>query len=578
MALLALLALMPLVALHAAPSLPMVAEHNEFRVALTAKLTTLDPTAAGELYSRQATQLFYETLFEYHYLKRPYQLTPGLAEKLPTTSADFKRFTVQLRKKVFFHDDPCFAATHGKGREMTSADVVYMFERMATRGLHSPYFDTFEHIIEGIDDFYAGKAATISGVRTTGLYSVELRLTRPHPRLADELTDSRTSIIARECVEFYGDKFATHPVGTGPFLAREVELHSKIVGVKNPNYHHRLYPADGNADSRKRGLLADANHALPFVDKVVFEILPEAQPRWLKFMAGQLDMTTLTRDNIPVVLDAKGGLVADIAARGLHLEREPHKEARVFIFNMLDAVWGRKKELRQAFALALDIPKIIERLFSGQAVQLESIIASNMYGFDPGFKSRWGRRNLSLSKALLAKAGFAEGKGLPALNFSVTSESEQRQFFELVAQQLREAGIPLELEALTFPVLVQRLNLMKFGVSTLGFITSFPDADDSLGRAVSQSIGVGGNTAGYKNPEVDRLGDEIAALSNGKPRMAKIHRFQQIMDEDLPYVPLLTRIDNQLTQPWVQNHAFTDDAFLGTFIKYHRVNFAGESY
>ena len=39
-----------------------------------------------------------------------------------------------------------------------------------------------------------------------------------------------------------------------------------------------------------------------------------------------------------------------------------------------------------------------------------------------------------------------------------------------------------------------------------------------------------------------------------------------------------TRIDNQLTQPWVKNHVFTDDAFLGTFMKYHRVNFAPKSH
>ncbi len=555
-----------------------VSKYNEFRVAIGSKLTTLDPTAAGELPSRQATQLFYETLYEYHYLKRPYQLTPGLAEKLPVATRDFKQFTIQLRKQVFFHDDPCFVATGGKGREMQASDVVYMFERLATRTVNSPYFGTFEHIIDGIDEFRAGQTTKIKGVRALGPYTVQLTLSRPHPRLASELVDSRTSIIARECVEHYGDKFATHPVGTGPFLATQVELHSKIVGVRNPHYTHRRYPTQGGPADKQAGLLADANAPLPFVDTVVLEIIPESQPRWLKFMAGQLEMTTLGRDGIPVVLPDGNTLKAEYAARGLHLEREPHKEARVIIFNMLDPVWGKKKELRQAFALALDVPQIIERLFSNQGERLHSLIASNMYGYDPKFKSRWATRDVARAKKLLAAAGYPEGRGLPPLTLTMTSEPEQRQFFELISRQVKEAGITLEFEALTWPVLIQRLNLMKFGIAPLGFLTEFPDADDSLSRATSIAGGVGDNSSGYKNAEVDRLGAEIATLSNGPKRLAKIRRFQQILDEDLPYVPLLTRIDNQLTQPWVKNHVFTDYAFLGTFMKYQRVNFAAKSH
>ena len=73
----------------------------------------MDPIYANDLYSSNEVARVYEGLLEYHYLKRPYELVPNLAEAMPTVSKDGLTYTFKLRKGVLFQDDVAFAG--GKG-------------------------------------------------------------------------------------------------------------------------------------------------------------------------------------------------------------------------------------------------------------------------------------------------------------------------------------------------------------------------------------------------------------------------------------------------------------------------------
>ena len=75
----------------------------------------------------------------------------------------------------------------------------------------------------------------------------------------------------------------------------------------------------------------------------------------------------------------------------------------------------------------------------------------------------------------------------------------------------------------------------------------------------------------YKNPVVDKLIDDIETLENGPARMAKIRKFREILDEDLPIFVMVHRVGNQLVQPWVKNFAIVDESYLGRMIKYRKV-------
>ena len=73
---------------------------------------SLDPAVAYTTASHAVTGNVYDTLLEFHYLKRPFELIPGLAEAIPEPEPQGDgrvRYTFRLRPDLLFQDDPSFA-------------------------------------------------------------------------------------------------------------------------------------------------------------------------------------------------------------------------------------------------------------------------------------------------------------------------------------------------------------------------------------------------------------------------------------------------------------------------------------
>ncbi len=73
---------------------------------------TLDPAVSYTTNGHAVLANIYETLLEYHYLKRPYELIPGMAEAVPVPeplTGGHVRYRFDLRAGALFQDDPCFA-------------------------------------------------------------------------------------------------------------------------------------------------------------------------------------------------------------------------------------------------------------------------------------------------------------------------------------------------------------------------------------------------------------------------------------------------------------------------------------
>lgn len=544
-----------------------------FRSAIIAKIPTIDPAIATDVYGAEVGGLFFETLYEYNYVKRPLELKPLLAAELPKMSKDFKTLTIKLKKGVMFIDDACFPG--GKGREFKASDVIYMMERIADKKTGSQMFGSFDGKVVGFSEFNKGTAKTISGIKALDDYTVEFKLATPSPRFAFNFVDQKTGIAPKEAVEKYGDQLSRHPVGTGAWLPVSVDLNQKIVAKRNPNYKHMTYPSEGSAAQKAEGLLADAGKALPFLDRVEFEIVIEDQPRWLKFMSGEFDASGIPKDNYATAMPG-GKISPELAQMGVKHYKEPLGDVTVQIFNMEDPVWGKKKELRQAFALAVNWPDVIEGQYSGQAIRAHSILDPTQYGYEASYKSKWADRNVAKAKELIAKAGYPNGQGLPPLVMLSTSGTTSRQFDERIQRHLKEAGITLQVDEMTWPEMMRRVHEHNFTMVGMAYGSSVPDADDATGIIHSKNIATGYNVSNYRNPEIDKLVDEIEIMANGPARMKKIRRMKEILDDELPIVVGVHRIGNSLVHSWVRNYVRVEEQNLGTALKYRKVIPAGK--
>lgn len=67
--------------------------------------TTFDTVQSGTTYSNTIVTAVYDTLYEYKYLKQPFELKPNLATSLPKVSEDGLTYTITIKPGVHFIDD-----------------------------------------------------------------------------------------------------------------------------------------------------------------------------------------------------------------------------------------------------------------------------------------------------------------------------------------------------------------------------------------------------------------------------------------------------------------------------------------
>ncbi|MCM2322568.1 MAG: ABC transporter substrate-binding protein [Oligoflexia bacterium] len=541
------------------------------------RIKGLDPIYADDIYSGTEVKRAYEGLLQYHYLKRPYELAPNLAEAMPEVSADGRSYTFKLKKGVLFQDDPCFKETGGQGRELTADDVVYSFLRLVDPRLVSTGWWVLDGKIEGLNEWReSAKHAPpdytkpITGLQALDRYTVRITLVRRSAQFLFALAMPFTSIVPREAVQHYGKEFLNHPVGTGPFRMAEFDRNSRLVWVKNPTYRKELYPSEGESGDKEAGLLEDAGKPIPFLDRIVVQVFDETHPQWLSFLSGKLDATGIPKDNFAEAVGGNHDLTPELQKKGIRLHKNPGIDIVRTTFNMKDPLVGRNKLLRQAISLAYDAEPYIELFFNGRAIPAQGPIPPGVAGFDPDFKNPYRQYNLEKAKELLAKAGYPGGKGLPPLEYSATADGVSRQTTEYLQKLLAPLGIKLKVNTYSWPEFQAGVKNARGQLWSYAWNADYPDAENFLQLFYSKNASPGPNDANYSNPEFDRLYEKALQLQDGPERTALYQQMVRIVVEDCPWIFAVHRSIFSLVQPWVKNykrHGFEHNA-----MKYYRVD------
>ncbi|MCB0414142.1 MAG: hypothetical protein KDD50_07400, partial [Bdellovibrionales bacterium] len=124
-------------------------EENVINANVVANIKALDSIYISDTYSNAVASQIYESLYNYHYLKRPLELQPRLAEALPSVSKDGLTYTIKIKKGIKFQDSEVFPK--GKGRELVANDFIYAWKRLADPQNKSDGFWIFDGKIKGLD-------------------------------------------------------------------------------------------------------------------------------------------------------------------------------------------------------------------------------------------------------------------------------------------------------------------------------------------------------------------------------------------------------------------------------------------
>lgn len=530
---------------------------------------TLDPHKQFDSASADMIENVYDTLLQYHYLKRPYQMEPNLLEKMPEKQADGLTYIFTLKKGVHFIDDPVFP--DGKGRELTIDDVIYSIKRFSDANVNSLSYILIQGFIVGLDDFreqtrklgpgnYKYEDMPVEGLKKIDNYTMSIKLTQANPLALFPFASRTMSIVCKEAVEKLGDEFQNHPVGTGPFYIKQFSRRGEMILAKNPNYHQR-FPTEGDPEDAAAGLLADAGKQMPLVDEVHLPLIEEAQPAMLKFKKGQLDMIGLSKDdfNKMAIKHPDGSFsLKENFAKKYKLTTELALDMSYMGFNLNDPIVGGEKgrALRQAIAYAMNCQQWIDLLVNGRGKPVKTIVPIPIAGSekDLGDDLTYYAQNQEMARKKLVEAGFPEGKGLPEITITYRSaDKDTRQRFEFIRNELDQVGIKAKAEFLTFSAYLKKVEAGNFQMTDSGWQADFPDAENFLQLLYGPNKTPGPNLSNFANAEYDKLYEQSRFMENGPERYKIFRRMAEIVRDEAPVILRYTRIGFGLYQPWVKN-------------------------
>lgn len=551
---------------------------NAVNLVAEMKIKGLDPALADDRYSGNEVGRTYEGLLEFHYLKRPYQLVPLLADGMPDISKDGKTYTFKIKKGVLFQDDPCFKETQGKGRELTAADFVYSYLRLADPKLLSPGWWIFDGKIVGLNEWRdqvsktgtVDYSKTIEGLKALDRYTLQIKLKARSYQFPYFLAMPFAGVVAKEAVEHYGKEFASHPVGTGPFRLKEYNPSEKLVWIKNPTYRKELYPSEGDSEDRAAGRLQDAGKPLPLSDEVVVRVYVETQPMWLNFLSGNLDYSIIPKDNFGQAIDSKGELKDELVKKGIRLQKDVELDVTHESFNMADPVFGKNKLLRQALSLAFNQIPLIEIFYNGRAVPAQGPIPPGLSGYDENYKNPYRQFNLEKAKELLAKAGYPGGKGLAPIEYATIASSTNRQMTEYLQKSFEALGVKLQVNSYSWPEFQAAVKNKKGQMWGFAWGADYPDAENFLQLFYSKNTSPGPNDANYSNPEFDKLYEQSLTMPDGPERTKLYRKMVDLVAEDVPWIFGSHRVRYHLTYGRLRN--FKPTPFEHTISKYLRID------
>lgn len=207
------------------------------------------------------------------------------------------------------------------------------------------------------------------------------------------------------------------------------------------------------------------------------------------------------------------------------------------------APWNVPKNalLRQAVAFAIPYDEIISKDYLGQAKRLYGDCESSYYGYTPIVRYK---TDAAKAKALLAQAGYPDGKGLPTQGLTLSFVAERRSLMEPIANRIRTAlgqlGINITLAPISQTEYTDR-RLTKYDMPMF-----MDDGDRPLGPDVgycsllwyvTKSKGGLVTDSSYSNPQFDALYAQ-SAKTVGPARLATLKKMQAILMDQLPKIPI----------------------------------------
>lgn len=363
-------------------------------VAETTAPSTLDPQASGLLADRYTWDLAYQCLMT---TSPSGAIEPQLATSYSVSSNGLV-YTFRLRHNVYFQN----------GDLLTSADVVYTFQRLFSKG--SP---TLREVFP-----------TYQSVRAVNKYTVAFTLSSPAAGFALAMAspiDFGCAIISKQAAQAGG--LAAKMVGTGPWTQVSYEPDVQIILTRNTHYW----------GAKTKAARLDV------------QWVPE----------GTTQVTDLEAGRVDLILPSKSGADSLAGAANITVKAVP-SDTTIFLMLNANAAPFNNVDARRAVAVALNRSALAKIAYAGGAVPSGYIPPSYAWG-TPISKLPYSQFNPTEAKQLLSEAGYPHGL-TTTIKYIDNYEPDTNALLAQMQSELAAVGIRAQLVPLQVAAWIAQTN------------------------------------------------------------------------------------------------------------------------
>ena len=357
------------------------------------------------------------------------------------------------------------------------------------------------HAEAGVPDLFA--QAKI-GLRAPNPYTLVVTLREPVPYLPSMTRHSTWFPVPRHVILKFGkmtDRFTDwsmkgNLVGNGPFMLHEWRYNHYIEVRRNPHYWDaanvglngiRYYPTE-NPYTETRAFLAGQLHTIYALPAELLQKVRRKHPHYLR-----------TEPYVGTVF------------LRLNTTRPGLSDPRV----------------RQALSLAINREELCNHIYEGFTPATTLTPKLGDYRPQPVLS-----HDLEKARALLAEAGFPDGKGLP--NFALLT-SRPHVVVDALQQTFRKLGIRIAIEQKDWGSYIAAQQSLEFDMALAGWIGDYLDPTTFLDMWTRNN---GNNNTGWDSPEYEAMLRSAARQPEPKARLASLAQAERLLMDELPILPM----------------------------------------
>lgn len=158
--------------------------------------------------------------------------------------------------------------------------------------------------------------------------------------------------------------------------------------------------------------------------------------------------------------------------------------------------------------------------------------------------------SVETAKKMLADAGWKDvdndgilerdGRKLKFTVMYPNAAPTYQRMLAMIKEDMAKAGVQMDLLGLEWSVCVQRLEKKRFEVCALGWLGGIKPDPYQIWHSSQADLESSSNHIQFKNPEADKLIEELRVTFDPEKRKALYHRFHRLIHEEQPYIFLFS--------------------------------------